>query len=169
VGLKTEAPVIASEVAGTYAAKYGASKETIKELVLFDREALRLLRYGASRSKITTVINAIELLKRRGPITMHDDGFGRMLEYMDKGMLLDDDAISALQENRKVDEQKGTVSQEEIDAAVREVVEKNPALVKEYKTNKKAFNALVGMVLKKHKVSPKYISERLAMALKDKG
>ncbi len=165
--VKTNETVIASEVARDYAVKYGASEATIKELVMFDRDALRLLQYGVKHSKIGTVMNAISLLKRYGGVGMPDESFGKMLAYMDKGMMLNEKAIKALQENRKVKADTDVISEDEIDKAIRDLVKQRPDLVKEYKSNSKALNYIVGMILKKYKVNPKYISERLEEVLKD--
>ncbi len=165
-GIHVLKPQIASDIAKKYAEKYGASRETLKELVMFDRESLRLLEYGVGHSKVGTVINAISLLKRTGSVSMSNDNFGKMLEYMDKGMLLNEDTIRALEQNKKVEVEKGAVSSEEIDKTIKELIAERPELVKEYKTNPKAFNFIVGIILKKYKVSPKYVSERLAEALK---
>ncbi|MDE1767771.1 MAG: Asp-tRNA(Asn)/Glu-tRNA(Gln) amidotransferase subunit GatB [Candidatus Micrarchaeota archaeon] len=165
-GIGVLKPQIVSDIAKGYAEKYAASKETLKELVMFDKESLRLLEYGVERSKIGTVISAISLLKRTGSTSMSNDNFGKMLEYMNKGMLLNEDTIKALEQNRKVEVEKGAVSSEEIDKAIKELISQRPDLVKEYKTNPKAFNFIVGIILKRYKVSPKYVSERLAEALR---
>lgn len=166
----TETPrtTIASDIASQYSAKYGASRDTLKELVMFDREALRLLQYGAVHAKIGTVINAIELLKRSGSVAMSNENFEKMLSYMEKGMLLNDDTIRALKDNKAVSLEEGAVSNKEIDKAIRELVESKPDLVKEYRSNPKALNFIVGIILKKYRVSPKYVSERLSEILKDK-
>ena len=160
--------VIASDVARQLSSKYGANEATLKELVAFDKNALALIQHGLKHSKATTVINAIELLKRSGNITISSDGFRKMLEYLDKGLLLNEDAIRALQENKSVEIEKDLVSTDEIDRTILEIVNERQNLVKEYKTNSKVFNFIVGIVLKKYKVNPKYISERLAAVLKDK-
>ncbi len=160
--------VIASDVARQLSSKYGLNEATVKELVMFDRHALGLVQYGLKRSNANRVINAIELLKRHGNITISDESFGKMLSYLDKGLLLNEDAIKSLQENRQVEIEKNTVSTKEIDKAILGIVAQRQDLVREYKTNSKAFNFIVGMLLKKYKVNPKYISERLAEVLKDK-
>ena len=158
--------VVASEVAAEYAKK-GASKDTIKELIMFDRDALRLLRYGTKNARIGTVINAIELLKRSASVQMPEKSFGKMLEYMERGMLLNDDAIKSLAKGTDVKVASAAISTDEIDKAIRELVIQRPELVNEYKTNPKAFNFIVGILLKKYKVNPKYISERLSEVLKE--
>ncbi len=160
--------VIASSAARQLSSKYGINEVTLKELVMFDRNALRLIQHGLRCSKAGTVINAIELLKRHNGIMISDKGFEKMLSYMDNGMLLNEDAIKALSEDRDIGAEKNAVSAEEIDNAIRDIVSSRQDLVNEYKSNSKAFNFIVGMVLKKYKVSPKYISERLAEFLKDK-
>ncbi|MHB1830599.1 MAG: Asp-tRNA(Asn)/Glu-tRNA(Gln) amidotransferase subunit GatB [Candidatus Micrarchaeaceae archaeon] len=159
--------VIASELAKQYSGKYTENLDTIKELVMFDKEALKLIQYGVKHSNIGTVINAIELLKRRGRIHMSEKSFGKMLGYLDKGILLNDDAITALNEGMDVEMGKHSVSTEEIDREILTVVSQRQDLVKEYKTNKKAFNSIVGIILKKYKVNPKHIAERLALVLRE--
>lgn len=166
--VKTKPTVIASEIASEYAKKYGASRDTIRELVLFDADALRLLQYGVKNSKIATVINAISLLKRARSISMSDENFGKMLALMDQGKLLNEDAIKSLLENKALSLEENSVSSKEIDAEIKAAIAKRPDLVKEYTANPKVFNFIVGMILKKYKVSPKFVSERLAEALKDK-
>ena len=140
--------VIASEVARSLSSKYGVNEVTLKELVMFDSHALGLIQYGLQRSKASTVINAIELLKRHGSITIQKEGFGKMLEYLDKGLLLNEDAITALQENKLIEIEKNSVSTEEIDREILAMVKQRPDLVKEYRTNGKAFNFMVGIILK---------------------
>ncbi len=159
--------VIASDVARRLSSKYGANEVTLKELVMFDRNALGLIQYGLQHNKASAVINAIELLKRHGSITIQKESFGKMLEYLDKGLLLNEDAITALQENKSIEIEKNSVSTEEIDREILAMVKQRPDLVKEYRTNSKAFNFMVGIILKKYKVNPKYISERLAEVLKN--
>ncbi len=165
-GISVPEVPIASEIAKQYSEKYGANKETLKELIMLDRDSLRLLQYGVLHSKIGTVINAISLLKRSDTVGMPNDSFGRMLGYMDKGMLLNEDAIRALGQGRAVEAGKGAVSEKEIDKAIADLVAQRPDLVKEYGVKPKAFNFIVGIILKKYKVSPKYVSERLAEVLK---
>ncbi len=167
-GVKTKPTVVASDIASEYAKKYGASRDTLRELVLFDADALRLLQYGVKNSKIATVINAISLLKRAQSISMSDENFGKMLALMGQGKLLNEDAIKSLLQNKAVSLEENSVSSKEIDAEIKAAIAKRPDLVKEYATNPKVFNFIVGMILKKYKVSPKFVSERLAEALKDK-
>ncbi len=164
-GIIPYATVIASELAKQYSGKRKETIKTIKELVMFDREALKLIQYGAGQSNIETVINAIEVLKRRGKIRMPEKGFGKMLDLLDKGIVLDDDAIAALNDGEDVEAEKHGVSTEEIDREILNVLSQRPDLVKEYKTNKKVFNSIVGIVIKKYKVSPKHVAERLALVL----
>ena len=59
------------------------------------------------------------------------------------------------------------VSTEEIDREIQEVVLHRQDLVMEYKTNKKVFNSIIGLILKKYKVNPKHIAERLALVLRE--
>ncbi|MCL5412814.1 MAG: Asp-tRNA(Asn)/Glu-tRNA(Gln) amidotransferase subunit GatB [Candidatus Marsarchaeota archaeon] len=160
--------IIASDVARQYSKKYGANAETLMEMIMFDTESMRLLQYGVECSKISTVINAISLLKRSGSTDMSNDHFGKMLDYMDKGMLLNEDTIKALKSSKDVEIGKGAVSPEEINNAINELISQRPDLLKEYKTNPKSFNFIVGIILKKYKVSPKYVAERLSEVLKDK-
>ncbi len=167
--VKVPYAIIASEIADEYAEKYGASKDTIKELVSFDKDSMRLLQYGVQHSKIGTVINAISLLKRSASVAMADRNFGKMLALMEKGMLLNQDAIKGLAEDREVSMEKGgAVSTDEVDKAIRAIVAQRQDLVREHATNPKAFNFIVGIILKKYKVSPKYVSERLSEIMKEK-
>ncbi len=166
--VQTPNVIIASEVAKELSVKYGFNQVTLKELTMFDKKSLELILHGIKGSKSDTVLNAIELLKRQGAITISEQNFDKMLSYLDKGLLLNEDAIKALQENREFSVEGSTVKTEEIDREINAIVSQRPDLVKEYKSNSKAFNFIVGMVLKKHKVNPKYISERLAEILKDK-
>ena len=166
--VQTPNVIIASEVARELSVKYKLNEVTLKELTMFDKKSLELILHGLKVSKGGTVLNAIELLKRHGAITISEQNFGKMLSYLDKGLLLNEDAIKALQENREFSAEGSTVKAEEIDKEIREIISQRPDLVKEYKNNSKAFNFIVGMVLKKHKVNPKYISERLAEIIKDK-
>lgn len=159
--------VIASELARQYSEGSGESLKTIKELIMFDKEALKLIQHGIKQSNIGTVINAIELLKRRGRISMSEKGFEKMLVCLNNGILLNDDAITALNENRDVDMRNYAVSTEEIDREIQEVVLHRQDLVMEYKTNKKVFNSIIGLILKKYKVNPKHIAERLALVLRE--
>ncbi len=168
VGIDLPLVVIAGDAARSLSAKYGINESTLRELTLFDKGALELIQHGLQVSKPANVINAIELLKRRGEISISREGFGKMLSYLDRGLLLNEDAISALEENRPFEVEKNSVSTEEIDRAITEMVSQRPDLVKEYKANSKAFNFIVGALLKRYKVNPKYISERLSQALKDK-
>ena len=166
--VQTPDVVIASDVAKELSVKHGFNEVTLKELTMFDKRSLELILHGLKGGKPGTVLNAIELLKRQGTITISEQNFDKMLSYLGKGMLLNEDAIEALQENRAFSAQGGAIKTEEIDKTIMEIVAQRPDLVKEYKSNSKAFNFIVGMVLKKHKVNPKYISERLAEILKDK-
>ncbi len=159
---------IASDVARELSGKYGLNEVTLKELTMFDKRSLELILHGLKGNNPNTVLNAIELLKRQGAITISEQNFDKMLSYLGKGLLLNEDAIKALQENREFSAEGSAVKTEEIDKTIMEIVAQRPDLVKEYKNNSKAFNFIVGMVLKKHKVNPKYISERLAEILKDK-
>ena len=166
--IRTDETPIASEIAERYSAQYGTNAETVKELVMFDRNALRLLRHGAGNGKIGTAINAISMLRRTDAMDIDEKNFDRMLEYMGRGMLLSDDAIKALKAGNDVEMSAGAVSAEEIDKAIMEVVESRKDLVAEYSTNHKAFNFIVGLILKKYKVSPRYVSERLSKVLERK-
>jgi aspartyl-tRNA(Asn)/glutamyl-tRNA(Gln) amidotransferase subunit B len=157
----------ASEIATSYSKKYGANEDTIRELIMFDKDALRLLEEGVKHGSISNTINAIELLKRHGKISMPGSGFKKMLEYLEKGFLLNETAINALHEGREINTERDSVKTEVIDNAILEIVKQRQDLVNEYKTNKKAFNFIVGIILKKYSVNPKYVSERLAEVLKN--
>lgn len=168
VDLQVPEVIMASEVARDLSAKYGLSEITIKELTMFDKRSLELILHGLKGSKPGIVLNAIELLKRQGAITISEQNFDKMLSYLGRDLLLNEDAIRALQENKEFSAQASAVKTEDIDRTIREIVSQRPDLVSEYRSNGKAFNFIVGMVLKKHKVNPKYISERLAEILEDK-
>ncbi len=163
--IHTDETPIAREIAERYSAEYGTNAETIRELIMFDRNALRLLRHVAGSGRIGAAINAISMLKRTGAMDMDEKNFDRMLEYIGKGMLLSDDAIKALKAGKEVEMSAGAVSAQEIDKAIMEVVKSREDLVTEYSTNPKAFNFIVGLILKKYKVSPRYVSERLGEVL----
>ncbi len=158
--------IIASDVAKELAEKYGASAGTIKELVKFDPAALKLLQFGVTKAKINIVINALELLKRVGSMKISEENFTRMLEYIGSGMLLTDDAVRDLTSNGRIEiSSKDAISAEEIDRSIRQLIDERPELISEYESNPKAFNFIVGIILKKYKVSPKYVSERLKVVI----
>ncbi len=157
-GIALGKPVIASEIASSY----GKYSGTVKELIMLDRDSLRLLEYGSKNSDIKNVINAIELLKRHRGTSMPNEGFGEMLKYMDSGLLPNEDAISALMQGKPVDLAADVIDAKDIDDEINRLISERPQLVSEYKANKKAFNFIVGMILKKHRVDPKYVSERLS-------
>ena len=72
------------------------------------------------------------------------------------------DRDSALMQGKPVDLAADVIDAKDIDDEINRLISERPQLVSEYKANKKAFNFIVGMILKKHRVDPKYVSERLS-------
>ncbi len=160
-GIELAKPVFASRLAGEYAARYNVSAKTLKELVLFNKDALSMIEHAKEKHDMKSIIASVELLSKYNMLDMKKERLERLLLAVEKGVYPDKETLSKLYKGEQVEAAGDAVDNKTIDKEIREVIKKNPSILEEYKKNPKAANFIVGQITKKYKVHPRMVSERL--------
>ncbi len=155
------AAVYASEFARKYSKKYEVKETALRELVLFNRDAMEIVDALKDRHSIKAVITAVELMQRYSAEKAGIDTVEKITAMVEKGLYPDKDTILRLEKGGKVDMNQRAAAEEDIDKEIRRLIKENSKLLGEYKKNRKVFNFIVGSVMKKYKSNPRFISERL--------
>jgi aspartyl-tRNA(Asn)/glutamyl-tRNA(Gln) amidotransferase subunit B len=162
--IKADKPIIASEVAGSIAETYGLNLQTLRELSLFDMGSLRLIQLGVVKDP-KAAIGVVESLKKLGRMDVKDDVFYKLIENAARGLQITADILGRIERDETVSGGAKGIDQKAIDDDIIDTINKRQDLLIEYRTNKKVFNFLVGMLIKKYSASPRYVAERLAALL----
>lgn len=163
--VKPAKPVFASRLADEYAARYNVSAKTLKELILFNSDALSVVEHAKGKHDMKSVIASVELLSKYNMLDMKKERLERLLSAVEKGVYPDKDTISRFYKGEEVDVAAGATDAKTIDREIMEFIKKNPNILKEYKDNPKAANFIIGQITKKYKVHPRMVSERLSKIL----
>ncbi|MCL5008310.1 MAG: Asp-tRNA(Asn)/Glu-tRNA(Gln) amidotransferase subunit GatB [Candidatus Marsarchaeota archaeon] len=159
--------VYASKLAKEYANKYKVKEAAMRELILFNRDALALIESSKGKYDMKAIITAIELLQRyvKGKSRTSSETLGKVASLVEKGMYPDKETILQIEAGKDTNLGGNAASTAEIDKEIKQLIKENSALLKEYKKNTKVFNFIVGSVMKKYKANPRLVSERLEKIL----
>ena len=102
-------------------------------------------RYGTKTPSFQTVEKVLGIIKTGNYPTQSD--------------------IRSIEAGKEIDINPNAVNTEDIDKEIRMLLNENKHLIKEYESNKKVLNFIIGAVVKKYKVNPRIISERLEALL----
>ena len=161
-------PMLAGGIAHSLAKQYDLNEKTLRELVLFDRDALRLLEIGVKVNP-NVCVGVIELMKKLGKVNLTEEVFDKIIRAASDGMQLNVDTINKFERNEDFEAADPSVDQKMIDDEITTLIKERSDLISEYKKNKKVFNFVVGAIIKEYDVSPKYVAERLALILEKMG
>ncbi len=167
-GVEFAKPLMAGKIAHEYAERYVANEDTLRELLMFNRDALRLLEYAKDRRSMKSIINAISLLRKYNGMEMDEDSFDQMAMLLEKGGYVGEETVKKLLSGGSIDINVEEVKVEDLDREILELINKNEGLFEEYEKNPKTFNFIVGEMMKKHKLNPRYIAERLGKLLEER-
>lgn len=168
-GIKSIEPTYARVIADQYSKKYKANANTIKELILFNKRALELIEHAKENYPMPAIINGIEILQKYEKMIVANTVFDKLLKILGTGGYIQDGTIEKLEKNQRIDINKDVIKVEDIDKEISCLINENRALIKDYKKNQKTFNFIVGQVIKKYNINPKYVAERLQALLKEIG
>ncbi len=163
--IKPKEPVYVSEIAKEYSKKYHVNESQLLEIISFDKTSLKIIQSFAGKYEMKSILNAILSFKRYGKSELKEKFIEKAIKLIEKGSYLDGEVISALEKGKEININNNVVNTDEIDSEIRSIINKNKQLLEDYKTNKKAMNSVIGMVLKKFKTNPRIISERLEYIL----
>jgi aspartyl-tRNA(Asn)/glutamyl-tRNA(Gln) amidotransferase subunit B len=163
---KKEKAVFASKIAKEYAKKYNFSETTIREMIMFSKESLNLMERAVGKHAMQQIVNGLELLKKFNKIDIGEQKFEELLKLIEEGVPITKDTIGKLEAGKAVARYSKT-DEEQINKEIIDMIKSNGNLIKEYETNKKVFNFIVGKVAKKHNVDPRQVASALENILKD--
>ncbi len=158
-------PVYASRFAADRAAKYKYSEDTIRELVMFNRQALALIEMEEGRHKMQNIVSAVQLLIKYGRMDIDAKGFEALLRLVEEGVLVSKESMEKLAKGEEI---KGysKVDEKEVNKEIVAIIRSNLKLLEDYKKDRKVLNFVIGKVSKKYGVDPRLVSEQLAKVLK---
>ncbi len=163
--IKPKEPIYTSIIAKDYSKKYGVSELQLLEIILFDKNSLKIIQTFAGKYEMKAILNALLSFKRYSKSEIKEKIIEKAIQLVQKGSYLDAEVVSALEKGEEININSNIVNTDEIDSEIRSIINKNKQLLEDYKTNKKAMNSVIGMVLKKFKANPRVISERLEYIL----
>lgn len=163
--IKPKEPIYTSIIAKDYSKKYGVSELQLLEIILFDKNSLKIIQTFAGKYEMKAILNALLSFKRYSKSEIKEKIIEKAIQLVQKGSYLDAEVVSALEKGEEININSNIVNTDEIDSEIRSIIKKNKQLLEDYKTNKKAMNSVIGMVLKKFKANPRVISERLEYVL----
>lgn len=158
-------PIYVSSIAKDYSRKYGVTESQLLEIISFDKISLEFIQFFAGKYDMKSILNAILSFKRYSKSEPNKINIEKAIQLVEKGSYIDGKIISALEKGEEININNNITNTDEIDSEIRYIINNNKQLLVDYKTNKKAMNAVIGMVLKKFKTNPKIISERLEYIL----
>jgi aspartyl-tRNA(Asn)/glutamyl-tRNA(Gln) amidotransferase subunit B len=165
-GIRIAKPVYASKIAKEYSKRYGVKDSALRELIMFNSGNLALIDSAKDRHGMKALITAVELLQRYASKKADPSVFERVVEIVEKGAYPDKEMMLRIEAGKSVEVHAGA-SDEEIDNEIKRLIGENSKLLKELGKNPKAFNFVVGAVIKKYKSNPRAVSERLERILKE--
>jgi aspartyl-tRNA(Asn)/glutamyl-tRNA(Gln) amidotransferase subunit B len=164
-GMDYVKPIYAKEVALQLASKHGANAKTIEELIMFDRRALDLINAFKDKHAMKGIIHAIESAKKYGK-EMSDNNFEMLIELIEKDVVVTQEILDKLDRGESVNISYAKLSDKELDSAIKEFIEKNKDILKDYDKNKKTLNYIIGEIAKKYSMHPKDVAKRVSLQVK---
>ncbi len=153
-------PIIAGERANAIAVRYGMSERTLRELVLYDGVALRLLELGVGINP-GVCVGVVEGLKKIGRMDIPDGTFRELITAVANGAKPSAELVDAL-EGGGAKTQKAFVDKEGIDAEIIRLINERKDLAEQCRSDAKKLNFFIGMVIKRCGADPKYVAARAA-------
>lgn len=158
-GLEVSKSVIPTAAARTLAKNYSFSYKTILELIAFDAAALQLIESAKDKFDFKTVINGVETLKRFDETGMSVPAFSALLKLLSEKVDITQEIVEKIKAGKAVDVKR--FSEDEIDKAIMEMLEKDKTIIKRYEKNKNVVNFIVGEVSKRYKIQPRDVLLRI--------
>ncbi|MGC8623328.1 MAG: Asp-tRNA(Asn)/Glu-tRNA(Gln) amidotransferase subunit GatB [Candidatus Micrarchaeia archaeon] len=153
-GIRRIEPVYADKIAEGYAREYGIDKKVVLDLIMYDRDALRLIERTKGTFGMKTIINGIEIVKKYGDIGS-EQAFKRLLDFLQNGGYVDAAAFEKIKKGEKVE---GNVTDmKKIMDEARLLL--NDKVKEDYKKNPKAINFVIGKIAAKYKMNPRDVAE----------
>ncbi len=159
--MKAREAVYATAMAEEYSKRYHANSKPIREAILFDREALRLIDSAKERYNMQLIMNGIAALQRHNAIDLPGEAFCGLLEMMKNGAEIDAGVLRRVRLGEKIDINTNILKVEDIEKEARDIARDEGILFGELRNDKKVFNFLVGKIAKKYGASPRDVSEKL--------
>ncbi|MCL4383058.1 MAG: Asp-tRNA(Asn)/Glu-tRNA(Gln) amidotransferase subunit GatB [Candidatus Micrarchaeaceae archaeon] len=152
-------PVFASKIAKEISLKHNANEELIREQIMFDSSALKLINLFSNKYPINLIVNAIQILKKYNKI-LDNNKFEKLINLISQNILINQDLLEKIEQNNEINSTK-PIDQKLIDTAINNLINKNQKLLDDYEKNNKVFNFIIGQIVKEYNTNPKYVSERL--------
>jgi aspartyl-tRNA(Asn)/glutamyl-tRNA(Gln) amidotransferase subunit B len=159
-------PTYAKEVALQLASKYNANYKTIEELIMFDSRALDLINKFKDKHTMKSVIHAIESAEKYGKESMPDENFEKLIEIIEKDVVVTKEILEGVGRGEKISVNYAKLEDDELDKIIKEFIEKNKDVLKDYGKNKKALNYIIGEIAKKYSMHPKDVARRVEALIK---
>ncbi len=157
-GLKYTEPVYIEEITHGLATKYGTSERTLKELTMFDRRSLELIEEFKDKYNMQSIIHAIQRIRKYGKEKMSAGALESLIKLIDSDEEITKEIVEAVEKGKKVTVSHAKLTEEQLDKLVMEYVKGHKQLLKDYKTNKKAINLIIGELSKQNNLNPKKVA-----------
>ncbi|MCL5419867.1 MAG: hypothetical protein M1354_03245 [Candidatus Marsarchaeota archaeon] len=164
--VETETAVYASRIAHEYAKRYDYSESTLRELIMFNREALALIDGAKGGHRMQNIVNAVELLIKYRKTGINGRDFESMLGLVENGAAVRKETIEKIERGEGISGYSA-VSEDEVNKEIADIIRSNARLLEDYKRDRKVLNFVIGRVAKKHNADPRYVSEQLRKVLRD--
>ncbi len=151
-------PIIAGELANSIAMRYGLSERTLRELVLYDGAALRLLELGVSINPGVCVA-AIEGLKKIGRMGVPEATFRELMVAVANGVKPSTELVEAIEKGGGKPS-KALVDKDRIDAEIIGLINERKELAEQCRSDAKKLNFFIGVVVKRCGADPRYVAAR---------
>ena len=158
-------PVYASAIAAEYSKKYNVKESQILEAIQFNKDSLIIIQNFSGKYQLKDILNTLSLVQRYGTKTPSFQTVEKVLGIIKTGNYPTQSDIRSIEAGKEIDINPNAVNTEDIDKEIRMLLNENKHLIKEYESNKKVLNFIIGAVVKKYKVNPRIISERLEALL----
>ena len=101
----------------------------------------------------------MEDLKKFDSTGIGQEGFEKLVRMSADGVTITQSIVSGIKSGREVTVKRAT--QDEIDAAITELLTKDRTLLEKYKENKNVVNFIVGQISRKYGLQPKDVLDRI--------
>ena len=165
IGISTKEPVYAAAIAAEYSKKYNVKSSQILEAIQFNKNSLMALQSFSGKYPLKDILNALSLIQRYGTKAPSSETIEKVLGIIKNGNYPIQSDILDIEAGKEIDIKPNAVNTEDIDKEIRMLINENKHLLKEYDSNKKVLNFIIGNVVKKYKVNPRLVSERLETLL----
>lgn len=156
--LKVNPIIISTRIAKELSEKYKYSYKTILELIAFDRDALNAIEANAENYDFKTLIAALETAKRFGQIN-DIDTLKEIIRLTKEKVDITKEVMAKIKGGEKIEIKR--FSDEEIDLAIKSMLESGKNIVERYKKNKNVINFIIGSIAKKYGIQPRNVKSRV--------